>query len=740
VHPVHLWLIHRFDAAREDVGAVARVGFADFVLANFVNKHLPAVAEQKTMRAGRKWHPPRRILRLHRMGAPRKILIVSPSSLPSNPPALPPRPLLFAVALVAASILLFEIALARVFGTVLRYHLSFLAISMALCGLGVGGFTVHWVRPRARIVLPTLGITFAVSIVAALLVLLRVVMARVPEEYWISALVVLVPFSLGGAWLAEAFARFPRHAGRVYAWDLGGAALAALVAVPVLNFLSAPAAVVAAAVLGGAGAVLSLLDYEGEAERFKSLQRARWIVPSALCLLLLLMGAPGGKGVQRLLDVPPLPPKPDEMGRTLNQRGITQDLFTELGTPNNKSRVVETRHNAFARTDVVDDPMSPGGFLLYTNGNVPTNMMRWDGRVSSLNTVAQDFRLSDWCFAAAALGRPKTSVFSIGPGGGLDALFALRHKAARFDGAEINPSILDIMSARAGMNGNIYNRANVRVEVADGRAFARRALARGQKYDLMFSALTKTATAGQGMALLESFIHTREAFGDYWALLKPRGQATLVLDNSPLLARFTATWLDVLQARGIGSREAMRHIAIVRDPMPGPYVFALVVQKSPFSRAESDALARAANARGLEAVWIPTQAALPIYGPYPGPRRRHDGSAGLHPFLERRIAAREHRAARRPEHRTGHLAALGRPPLRPRPLAARASRHGPPGALRGRAGRRPCGSWPAVARRDAPPGTCTRRRASTCAGRGSSGRGRRQGSGETRRAGRRAST
>ena len=537
------------------------------------------------------------------------------------PTSSPPRPLLFSVALVAASILLFEIALTRVFGTVLRYHLTFLAISIALCGLGVGGFATHFLRARRPISLASLGAAYAVATVAALIILLRVVLARAPEAYWLSALVVLVPFSLGGAWLAEAFARFPSFSGRIYAWDLGGAALAALLAVPILNFLPAPSAVVAAAALGAGGAVL---------QRTRGEKGERWVLPVSLSILLFMLGALGGKNVKKLLDVPALPPKPDEMGATLADRGITQPFFTELGTPGNRSRIVETRHNAFARTDVVDDPMSPGSFLLYTNGNVPTNMMKWDGHVASLGTVAQDFRLSDWCFNAARLRQPDSRVFSIGPGGGLDALLALRHRAGTFEGAEINPSILDIMEARHAMNGDIYSRANVRVQVADGRALARVALAQGKKYDLIYSALTKTATAGQGLALLESFIHTREAFRDYWKLLKPSGQATLVLDNQFLVARFVATWLQVLGEAGIDNRTAMRHIAITADPQPGPYVFAVVVQKSAFTPAQSRALFESANLRGLNGVWIPGQAALQSYGPYP---QLADGTLNLSQFV-----------------------------------------------------------------------------------------------------------
>ncbi len=521
----------------------------------------------------------------------------SPSS--SLPVSSPSRAFLSSVAAVAAAILVLEIALSRLFGTLLRYHFAFLIISVALCGLGIGGYAMHWLRARKTIDLSRLSAWFGLSVVLSLLVLLRGVFPVAPDAYWMLAVAVLVPFSFGGAWLAEAFALYPQWSGRVYAWDLAGAACAAALSVVVLQLMSAPLAIVFAAILGALPVVLL----------------ARKPIEMWPCAALFVFGlVASGTGV---LQLDALPPKPDAEGLTLADKGVTQPLFTELGTPGHTSKIVQTRWNAFARTDIVDDPVSPGSYLLYTNGNVPTNMSRWDGELSTIPRITNDFALSDWCFASAPLQRRDSRVFSIGPGGGLDALLALRWGAKRFDGAELNPSILDIMRDYRKYNGGIYQRPEVRVQTADGRAFAREALARGDRYDMVFSALTKTATAGQGMALLESYIYTTDAFTDYWNLLKPDGQMTIVMDNPILLARFTSTWLQVLATLGIDNTKAMQHIAIASDPRPGPYVYALVVQKTPIGAAQAKRLNRGANARRLSAVWVPGEAALSIVGPYP---------------------------------------------------------------------------------------------------------------------------
>ena len=90
-----------------------------------------------------------------------------------------------------------------------------------------------------------------------------------------------------------------------------------------------------------------------------------------------------------------------------------------------------------------------------------------------------------------------------------------------------------------------------------------------------------------------------------------------MLDNPVLLARFWATAMQVLEKRGIDSKDAMRHIAIMHESRPGPYVFAMIVGKQPISHERSFALYNMATTRGLEPIWIPDQATSNEYGSYP---------------------------------------------------------------------------------------------------------------------------
>jgi hypothetical protein len=65
---------------------------------------------------------------------------ITPTLTPiSSRTEIPERTLLAGLALTSFAALLLELALTRLFSVVLFYHFAFLAISIALLGLGAGG-------------------------------------------------------------------------------------------------------------------------------------------------------------------------------------------------------------------------------------------------------------------------------------------------------------------------------------------------------------------------------------------------------------------------------------------------------------------------------------------------------------------------------------------------------------------------------------------------------------------------
>ena len=482
----------------------------------------------------------------------------------------------------------YEVALSRVFAVLLRYQFAFLIVSLALCGLGLGGLLASRFR---RLSLEKLALWWGALAAIALAAILRGVFPFIPQHYWVAALIVLLPFIAAGAFLALAFERYAAWGGRLYAFDLAGAALAAVGSVALMQGLGAVNACLA---FGALGAFVAVLLAKNRA------------FPLVIALILVALIPYNARF--KLWSVQPIPPMPNADGATLADQGVTQPLYTELGDKSYGSKIVDTRWNAFARTDVVRDPQAGDSFLLYTNGNVPTNMLHWNGKLYQLPELVSPFPVSDWTFANSNLAGQR--VMSIGPGGGLDALLALRYDAQRFDGAEINPSIVELMNEPkyAKFNGGIYSNPKVHVEVAEGRAFVREARQKGVKYQLIFSALTKTATAGQGGALLESFVYTTDAFDDYLGALEPGGQMAIVGDATPLLARLYATAFQHFTDLGQTTAQAGAHVAVVYFPQPGPYQWALLVRPNPISPAEAARMNASAKERGIFPLWIPGQA------------------------------------------------------------------------------------------------------------------------------------
>src|SRR5690349_17788339 len=165
------------------------------------------------------------------------------------------------IALSSFSALLLELGLTRLFSVVLFYHFAFLAISIALLGLGAGGVFAHLRRERLR-VRPTrqlaaaCSLLIALSIPVALEIVLHVPVSlnltgtnflRLTLIYLSSA----VPFFLTGIEFSLIFAREPSRIAKLYAADLAGGAMACLAVVPLLDLIGAPNAILAAA-LGSA--------------------------------------------------------------------------------------------------------------------------------------------------------------------------------------------------------------------------------------------------------------------------------------------------------------------------------------------------------------------------------------------------------------------------------------------------------------------------------------------------------
>src|SRR5208283_5180848 len=171
---------------------------------------------------------------------------------------IPEKTLLAGLALTSFAALLLELALTRLFSVVLFYHFAFLAISIALLGLGAGGVFAYLLKVRlastdTRSLASRLCFANSLVVVVVLEIVLHVPVAlnlsgknflRLTALYLAAA----VPFFLTGLLFSVVFARETHRIPRLYGADLCGGAMACLAVVPLLNWLGGPNAILVASV------------------------------------------------------------------------------------------------------------------------------------------------------------------------------------------------------------------------------------------------------------------------------------------------------------------------------------------------------------------------------------------------------------------------------------------------------------------------------------------------------------
>ncbi len=172
------------------------------------------------------------------------------------------REICYGVSLISFCMLLTELVLTRIYSVILGYHFAFLAISIALFGLGVSGILVYVRRDwfpadRLHFQLSRSATAFGAAAFLAVLVLLNLptrpsALVTLAVVYLLSTL----PFFFGGLCLALAFAHRASIISRLYYFDLAGAALGSLATVVLLDLLGGPSAILFVGLLGTVAALL----------------------------------------------------------------------------------------------------------------------------------------------------------------------------------------------------------------------------------------------------------------------------------------------------------------------------------------------------------------------------------------------------------------------------------------------------------------------------------------------------
>ena len=477
------------------------------------------------------------------------------------------------MAFTTLSTLILELSLTRIFSVVFFYHFAFLAISIALFGLGVGGvfsYVIAGWRGNIYFKLGTLAVINSFVVVLCLVFILsRTVMDKraLVAVFFASAL----PFFFSGTVVSLAVAEAIQRVDRVYFFDLLGAAGGCLALVPLLNHFGGPNTVLATSVLF---AVSAAIWYN-----LAGTLRGR-VAAVALAL-----------GFVALI--------------VYNWKLHPIDIHYAKGMQIRKEQFVQW--NSFSRIGLANNPGEWASIVI--DADAATGVARFD--LDHLTAADKEKLLSEGAGFPYVL-RPGAKTLVIGPGGGWDVSRAIGSGSKDVTAVEINPIIANtIMRERfPDLSNRLYFRPEVRLFVEDGRSFVRRSQ---EKYQVLQATLVDTwaSTAAGAFALSENNLYTTDAFRDYLGHLTDDGLMVFTRWGfDPPRESLRLLSLARVALAELGENNLSQHVMVVReDPEKlrgwGARDTVVIFRKPATSADISRALAVSGNGRHLQRLYVP---------------------------------------------------------------------------------------------------------------------------------------
>jgi hypothetical protein len=483
------------------------------------------------------------------------------------------RSLLAGIFLVCLANMLLEIVITRLFSAMMFYHFTFLAVALALFGIAASGVYVfvagerfagdlrgEMAKSTRRFAAGALvAVAYAMANPMDIIIVTgsNAIPAFTSRQAWQLMFLVgitAIPFFYAGMVVSLALTYLRADTNRVYAWDLAGAALAALSIGSVLSLVGGPTAVLVALALALVAAAL----FEGRGTM-------RWVWVAASTALVI------GNLALPILRVP-------------TTKGV---------------KVETTRFeqwNAFSRV-TVDDTRT-----IKIDASAAT-------RIEDLRSLAPGIHAREIsALGHAIFAPPAATALVIGPGGGRDVLHALAAGVPRVTGVELNPIIADtIMKGEfREASGGLYLDPRVTIVVDDGRSFVRRS---DDRYDVVQASLVDTwaATAAGAFALSENALYTVEAFDDYLDHVTDRGIVTMTRWHTGAgseTARLLILAAAALERHGVATGQARKYMFYAVAKRNG--LGTLIVKRTPLAADELARLEAACKAGGFDVEVSPT--------------------------------------------------------------------------------------------------------------------------------------
>ncbi len=478
-------------------------------------------------------------------------------------------------------LLLFELCLTRVLSVFFYYHTAFLAVSLAMLGMGVGGVWVY-LFPKHSKRGPQLWMLAAAVSAGTLPVLLAFLNFNHKHlsNLWsgpfvlifvVVSIVCLLPFLAGGVTLAWWFREYKENAASLYGWDLIGAAMGALLLVPLMETLGGPSSILVCSAW-----LFCITGFDSIRHHRKKLAFTSMLFVFIALSSVVYHQATGGLSIQ-----------------------------VDTDNPNKKQpKILYKKWNAFSRVVLLEDQkwyralsherrkywkatMPPQRHaLIDINAYAP--FIRFDGtfrKVQYLKELVSNLGYH--------LLPPHHRSLVIGPGGGKDILGAMLFQPKQVTGIEINPILVNDLAKKKlkGFIGDLYNHPKVKIYVGDGRSILQ---GLHQTFDIIVanSVATWAAHSSGAMNLAEHSLYTVEACSLYLDRLTPNGILSVSLWDINKHA-IPLRWINICSkaAKRRGIKSFNKHVAVVSNKWDEQSQFTTVmISKSPFTAAQSQKL------------------------------------------------------------------------------------------------------------------------------------------------------
>ena len=437
-----------------------------------------------------------------------------------------------------------EILCTRLLSVMAWYHLSFLAVSIAMLGMAGGAVRAYTRKDlfnteTAPAALARAATLFALSIPVCHVVNLCVPIVWQPSPTAVASValtvaVLTVPFYFSGIVVAVALTRVPGPTGLVYACDLAGAAVGSLAVVQMLNTWSISAAMLLCSGVAAAGALCF--------HRFAGTGRSR--TAAALMVFLIVLGGFNDRSSMGL--------------RVTWFKGI-------LRTPGAVFAERWTNHGQVTALSPVDGTPQYWGagalapditirkIQMAVDGGAATFMSRWNQQLESIEWTAHDVT------SLAYHLRKDKEVAVIGVGGGRDLLTAVWSRARSIVGIEVNRGFIDLLEGSLRRFAGLSDRPEIVLVHDEARSYLTRT---EKRFDLIQMSMTDSwaATGAGAFTLSENGLYTVEGWQAVLGALRQDGLFTVTrwhtFDRSSETSRLVSLATAALVQRGVSRPDA----------------------------------------------------------------------------------------------------------------------------------------------------------------------------------------